>query len=73
MSMLATQRARLGLLTLLLLVAAHPTRADEMATSAVSFGDATLATRDKGRPLVAAQRRDMLKEVETLRHTPIPE
>ena len=37
------------------------------------FGDATLATRDKGRQLVEAQLRDMLKEIETLRHTPIPQ
>jgi creatinine amidohydrolase len=35
------------------------------------FGDATLATREKGRILVEAQVKDMLAEIETLRRTPI--
>lgn len=36
------------------------------------FGDATLATREKGRILVEAQVKDMLAEIEALRRTPIP-
>lgn len=36
------------------------------------FGDATLATRDKGRILVEAQVKDMIAEVEALRRLPIP-
>jgi creatinine amidohydrolase len=35
------------------------------------FGDATLATREKGRILVEAQVKDMLAEIEALRRTPI--
>jgi len=35
------------------------------------FGDATLATREKGRILVEAQVKDMLAEIETLRRMPI--
>jgi creatinine amidohydrolase len=37
-----------------------------------TFGNATLATREKGRALVEAQVRDMVAEVERLRRTPIP-
>jgi creatinine amidohydrolase len=37
-----------------------------------TFGNATLATREKGRAVVEAQVRDMLQEVERLRRTPIP-
>lgn len=36
------------------------------------FGDATLATREKGRRLVEAQVLDLLEELEALRRTPIP-
>lgn len=36
------------------------------------FGDATLATREKGRILVEAQVQDMLAEIEALRRLPIP-
>ncbi|MBI3569129.1 MAG: creatininase family protein [Gemmatimonadetes bacterium] len=36
------------------------------------FGDATLATRDKGRQLVEAQVADMLAEIAVLRHVPVP-
>ena len=35
------------------------------------FGDATLATREKGRILVEAQVKDILAEIESLRRTPI--
>jgi creatinine amidohydrolase len=35
------------------------------------FGDATLATREKGRILVEAQVKDMLAEIDALRRTPI--
>ena len=37
-----------------------------------TFGDATLATREKGRAVVEAQVKDMLAEIEALRRTPIP-
>jgi creatinine amidohydrolase/Fe(II)-dependent formamide hydrolase-like protein len=37
-----------------------------------TFGNATLATREKGRLLVEAQVRDMVAEVERLRRAPIP-
>jgi creatinine amidohydrolase len=37
-----------------------------------TFGNATLATREKGRALVEAQLRDMVAEIERLRLTPIP-
>jgi creatinine amidohydrolase len=37
-----------------------------------TFGNATLATREKGRALVEAQVRDMVAEVERLRRTPLP-
>ena len=37
-----------------------------------TFGNATLATREKGRALVEAQVRDMVAEVERLRRMPIP-
>jgi creatinine amidohydrolase len=37
-----------------------------------TFGNATLATREKGRALVEAQVRDMIAEVERLRRMPIP-
>ncbi len=36
------------------------------------FGDATLATREKGRQLVEAQVKDMLAEIEALRRLPVP-
>jgi len=36
------------------------------------FGDATLATREKGRILVEAQVADMLAEIEALRRAPLP-
>jgi creatinine amidohydrolase len=36
------------------------------------FGDATLATREKGRRFVEAQVLDLLEEIEALRRTPIP-
>jgi creatinine amidohydrolase len=36
------------------------------------FGDATLATREKGRILVEAQVKDILAEIEALRRAPIP-
>jgi len=36
------------------------------------FGDATLATREKGRRVVEAQVLDLLEEIEALRRTPIP-
>jgi len=36
------------------------------------FGDATLATREKGRRLVEAQVKDMLAEIEALRRLPLP-
>ena len=38
-----------------------------------TFGNATLATREKGRALVEAQVRDIVAEIERLRLTPIPE
>jgi len=37
-----------------------------------TFGNATLATREKGRALVEAQIRDMIAEVDRLRRMPIP-
>jgi creatinine amidohydrolase len=37
-----------------------------------TFGNATLATREKGRVIVTAQVQGMLREIETLRRTPIP-
>jgi creatinine amidohydrolase len=37
-----------------------------------TFGDATLATREKGRIVVEAQVKDMLAEIEALRRMPIP-
>lgn len=37
-----------------------------------TFGNATLATREKGRVIVTAQVQGMIKEIETLRRTPIP-
>lgn len=37
-----------------------------------TYGNATLATREKGRALVEAQVRDMIGEVERLRRAPIP-
>lgn len=37
-----------------------------------TFGNATLATREKGRVIVAAQVQGMVKEIELLRRTPIP-
>jgi creatinine amidohydrolase len=36
------------------------------------YGDATLATREKGRRVVEAQVRDLLEEIEALRRTPLP-
>lgn len=36
------------------------------------YGDATLATREKGRRVVEAQVLDLLEEIEALRRTPIP-
>jgi creatinine amidohydrolase len=36
------------------------------------FGDATLATRDKGRRVVEAHVLDLLAEIDALRKTPIP-
>ena len=37
-----------------------------------TFGNARLATREKGRAVVEAQVRDMVAEVERLRRSPIP-
>jgi creatinine amidohydrolase len=37
-----------------------------------TFGNATLATREKGRVIVTAQVQGMIREIETLRRTPIP-
>ncbi len=37
------------------------------------FGNATLATRDKGRAVVEAQVSEMVAEIERLRHLPIPD
>ena len=36
------------------------------------FGDATLATREKGRRVVEAHVLDLLEEIEALRRSPIP-
>ncbi len=47
-------------------------REDKTWSRTGTFGDATLATREKGRAIVEAQVRDMLAEVERLRRTPIP-
>ena len=37
-----------------------------------TYGNAALATREKGRALVEAQVRDMVAEVERLRAAPVP-